>query len=302
LSSVRALVQKKGSILKSIFQFLVLVLVFLVVSCSSDVQEKEGNEAFQFDFNAVRSTQNFSLPFSETWNDISMEGQYNFITCIRDGMFFGAASYEDFRITFGDRPSQVVTADQQGCIAWTENIIYNSFSEMRFWELTVRIEGIGRFKGYRDIPVLFNPWSGNLLDPRYDDIDEIPDYAIVPMSSVFSVAEAQVMGFMPDTENLRMDKVNIFVHEIYNFDDRAEVDAEVQLTPQFFVRDENGVPEYKNFTSGKFLLRAALVEYIVGEEHVIPIATYDEVADLRVEDKGTIRFRSRFELEPGGRP
>jgi hypothetical protein len=229
-------------------------------------------------------------------------GNTIFITCIRDGMFFGAASYEDFRITFGDRPSQVVTADQQGCIAWTENIIYNSFSEMRFWELTVRIEGIGRFKGYRDIPVLFNPWSGNLLDPRYDDIDEIPDYAIVPMSSVFSVAEAQVMGFMPDTENLRMDKVNIFVHEIYNFDDRAEVDAEVQLTPQFFVRDENGVPEYKNFTSGKFLLRAALVEYIVGEEHVIPIATYDEVADLRVEDKGTIRFRSRFELSRVGDP
>lgn len=134
-------------------------LSFLLVSCSSDVEDKnEAISSFQnTPVNLVGSTVHKSMWSDSSWNDIPNSTYYKFQTCLKDKAILNPIVDEAFQIDSPSGTKQVLT-NIDGCLIWNERVEFNYLDQERLINFPIQIHGLGHYKGSRSFALALNPW------------------------------------------------------------------------------------------------------------------------------------------------
>jgi hypothetical protein len=118
--------------------------------------------------------------------------KFNFRACFKDQLLRGALQNWDVIILDGTS-QKLVQTDFGGCANWSEVYTFDYFAPESYIEVTRIFNVTGGHKGDVKVVLGVNPWSGSVVDLRYDEIVDITPNAAGPstFTAVMSTTDTE---------------------------------------------------------------------------------------------------------------
>lgn len=227
---------------------------------------------------------------------IPLEQLFTFNTCLRDRRTNEALAGHRFKIE-GATENIEVSADNDGCIVWSERVRFNFLGEERYVPLARKITGAGLHKGTRSLKIVINPWnrSGKAIVMTDLSFDKLPEEKLVPNEQ----AELVLKGM--DQDGNPNPKRPLFVGQL-PVETAAVEGAElarkfkIDLAPELLLKDIEGQEVKYQLKDAKLKVQFALIETIVsaGKEKSYLISKSDGPIEAKKEND---RFRAEAALQ-----
>lgn len=131
------------------------------------------------------------------------EKQFNFRACFKDQLLRGALQNWDVVIQDGSSQKSVQT-DFGGCANWSETYSFDYFAPESYIEVRRIFKVTGGHRGDVEVVLGVNPWSGRVVDLRYDEIQDVTPNASGPTTFTATLSSTAVTKAETDQKSITL--------------------------------------------------------------------------------------------------
>ena len=138
-------------------------------ACSSNVEEVE-YETSNLEIKKVSKVRHLLGSTNKNlWNDIPNKANLDIKTCLTNPALGQSVSRYDFDVKINEQTTSVTT-QTDGCIQFPFEYEFNYLEDEKYISFPIEIVGTGDYVGFEQFELAINPWSGDVIDSRFEEI------------------------------------------------------------------------------------------------------------------------------------